>query len=58
MKELWRWAYAEDLVKQPIIKAVSINIEKRKRDRIFTDAEIKATWAVRQTNWICRGRIH
>jgi integrase len=45
LKKLWRWAYSEDLVAQPIMEAVSINIEKRTRDRVFNDDEIKATWA-------------
>jgi integrase len=45
LKKLWRWAYREDLVAQPIMEAVGLDIEKRKRDRVFSDDEIKATWA-------------
>ena len=44
LKKLWRWAAQEDLVTSPIMEAVSIEIEKRERDRVYSDAEIKASW--------------
>ena len=44
LKKLWRWAAQQDLVTNPIMEAVSIEIEKRERDRVYSDAEIKATW--------------
>ena len=45
LKKLWRWAYEEDLVDNPIMDAVKIEYEKVERDRVYTDAEIRATWA-------------
>jgi integrase len=44
LKKLWRWAAEEDYVDNPIMEAVSIEYEKRERDRVYTDAEIKSTW--------------
>jgi hypothetical protein len=29
---MWRWAYTEDLVKEPIMQGVKIEIEGRVRD--------------------------
>jgi integrase len=45
LKKLWRWAYEEDYVTVPIMEAVRLDYEKRERERVFTDEEIKATWA-------------
>src|SRR6476646_3828796 len=44
LKTLWRWAAQEDYVTNPIMEAVRIEYEKRERDRVYSDAEIKATW--------------
>ena len=45
LKKLWRWAAEEDYVTSPIMEAVSLNYQKRKRDDwVFSDDEIKATW--------------
>jgi integrase len=44
LKKFWRWAAQEDYVTSPIMEAVSIEYEKRERDRVYSDAEIKATW--------------
>jgi len=44
LKKLWRWAAQEDYVTNPIMEGVSIEYEKRERDRVYEDAEIKATW--------------
>jgi integrase len=45
LKKLWRWAYEEDYVSAPIMEAVRLDYEKRERVRVFSDDEIKATWA-------------
>jgi integrase len=44
LKKLWRWAAEEDYVSTPIMEAVRIDYEKRERDRVYSDADIKATW--------------
>jgi integrase len=44
LKKLFKWAYQEDLIDINIMDGVRIEIEKRQRDRVFTDAEIEATW--------------
>jgi integrase len=44
LKTLWRWAYKRDLVASPVMDAVEIHFEKGKRDRVFTDDEVKAIW--------------
>ena len=44
LKKLWRWAAQEDYVTTPIMEAVSIEYEKRERDRVYSDAEIKTIW--------------
>ena len=44
LKKLWRWAFEEDYVAAPIMEAVRLDYEKRERNRIFEDNEIRATW--------------
>ena len=44
LKKLWRWAAQEDYVTIPIMEAVRIEYEKRERDRVYSDDEIKKTW--------------
>ena len=44
LKKLWRWAAEEDYVANPIMEAVRIEYEKRDRDRVYKDAEIRNTW--------------
>jgi integrase len=45
LKKLFRWAAENDYVETSVMEAVSIEFEKRKRERVYTDDEIKATWA-------------
>ncbi len=44
LKKLWRWAAQEDFVSNPMMEAVSIEYEKRSRERVYSDAEIAACW--------------
>jgi integrase len=42
----WKWCYEEDLVEQNILTGVrKPEYEEQIRDRVFSDDEIKATWA-------------
>jgi integrase len=43
-KKLWRWAAEQDLVPIAIMDSVRVNFERRDRDRVYSDDEIKATW--------------
>jgi integrase len=42
--KLWRWAAEEELVVLPIMDSLGIHIEKESRDRVYSDAEVKAIW--------------
>lgn len=45
LKKLWRWAYDEDHVPVPVIKGIdNVKTVKGARDRVYSDAEIKAIW--------------
>ena len=44
LKKLWRWAAQEDYVVSPLMEAVSIEYEGRERNRVYSDAEIRACW--------------
>lgn len=44
LKTLWKWAWKRDLVATPFMEAVEIHYEKRVRDRVYADDEIRATW--------------
>lgn len=46
LKKLWRWAYKnhDGLVTSPIMEAVDINFTRKKRTRVYSDDDIKATW--------------
>ena len=46
LKKLWRWAYAKDIVASPIMEGVEVEYERRSRDRVYSDAEIKKLWEV------------
>ena len=42
--KLWRWAAEEELVPLPIMDLLGIHIDKQSRDRVYSDAEVKAIW--------------
>ena len=44
LKKLWRWAFEEDYVTNPIMEGVRIEYDKRERNRVYSDAEVKAIW--------------
>jgi hypothetical protein len=44
LKSLWRWALRQDLVDTNIMEAVEIDVEKRSRERVYSDAELIAIW--------------
>lgn len=46
LTKLWKWAYHEEHVPVSEIQGIgNVETEKRERDRFYTDAEIKTTWA-------------
>jgi hypothetical protein len=45
LRTMWRWAYRRELVIAPMIDSVDLEFVKRKRDRVYSDDEIAATWA-------------
>src|SRR4029079_8476806 len=44
LKTLWLWAYRDDLVTENMMEAVHVEVEKRTRERFYTDAEVKTIW--------------
>jgi integrase len=44
LKTLWRWAFRRDLVASPVMDAVEIHFERKERDRVYSEDEIKAIW--------------
>ena len=44
LKLLWRWALRQDLIDNNIMEAVEVEIEKRPRERIYSDAELVTIW--------------
>ena len=44
LKTLWRWAWKRDYIETPLMDAVEIAIERKVRERVFSDDEIKALW--------------
>jgi integrase len=44
LKKLWRWCYEEDLVANPIMEAVKIEYSKKKRNRVYSDDDIRKVW--------------
>jgi integrase len=44
LKKLWRWAFEEDYVTTPIMEGVRIEYDKRERNRVYSEDEIKKTW--------------
>ena len=45
LKTFWRWAWKRDLVEAPVMDAVEVHVERKERDRVYTDEEIKALWS-------------
>ncbi|MBV9311727.1 MAG: hypothetical protein JOZ73_12910 [Solirubrobacterales bacterium] len=44
IKTLWRWASDEEIIPDDPMHRVKIEVELRPRERVYTDAEIAATW--------------
>jgi site-specific recombinase XerD len=44
LRTLWKWAYKRDIVAAPIMDAVEIEFERRRRTKVFDDDAIRATW--------------
>jgi integrase len=44
LQKLWRWAFEEDLVASPLVDGVRIEFERRTRDLIYSDEDIRAIW--------------
>lgn len=45
LRTLWRWAWQRDIVPSPFMDAVKIEYEKKERDRVYSDDEIRAIWS-------------
>jgi integrase len=44
LRSLWKWAYREDYVAAQIMDGVKIEYEKRFRERVYSDDDIRAIW--------------
>jgi integrase len=44
LRKLWRWCFERDLVEAPIMDAVRIHVERKRRERVFSPAELVAIW--------------
>jgi integrase len=44
LRKLWRWAFQRDLVASPLMDTIKVEYEKRERDRIYSDDEIRKIW--------------
>lgn len=44
LRKLWRWAFEREIVAAPIMDAVKVRYQKRPRDRVYSDDDIKAVW--------------
>jgi integrase len=45
LRRLWRWCVSEDIVEAPIVDGIASEVERRVRDRVYSDDEIRAAWA-------------
>lgn len=45
LRTLWKWAWARDIVDEPLMDAVQIDIVRKVRERSYSDDEIKALWS-------------
>jgi integrase len=45
IKTLWKWAYKEELITENVMARLDVEIEKRERDRVYSDEEIKQIWS-------------
>ena len=44
LRKLWRWAFEREIVAAPIMDAVKVRYQKRSRDRVYSDEDIKTIW--------------
>jgi integrase len=44
LRKLWRWCFEREIVPAPIMDAVKVRYQKRPRDRVYSDEEIKNIW--------------
>ena len=44
LRKLFRWATEEEIVPSHFMDSLKLEFEKRERDRVYSDAEIKAIW--------------
>ena len=48
LKTLFRWAVKRDILESSIIEGVEIEIERKVRQRFYSDGEVKAIWGATQ----------
>ena len=44
LRKLFRWAFEREIVAAPIMDAVKVSYQKRVRDRVYSDGDIKNIW--------------
>jgi integrase len=45
LRTMWKWAWKREHVASPLMDQVDIHFEKRERDRVYSDAEVKSIWS-------------
>lgn len=45
LRKLWKWAWENDLIATNVMDSLKIEFEKRERNRVFCDDEVRAIWA-------------
>jgi hypothetical protein len=44
LKTIFKWAYNRDLIPTDMMQKVTVEVDERVRERVYSDDEIKATW--------------
>jgi hypothetical protein len=44
LKSLWRWPLRQDLLETNVVEVMEVDVEKRSRERVYSDAELIAIW--------------
>ncbi len=44
LRKLWRWAAEEEIVEAPLMDTIKVHYEKKERDRVYSDDEIRKIW--------------
>lgn len=44
LRKLWKWAWENDLIAVNVMDSLKIEFERRERNRVFSDDEVRAIW--------------